>query len=115
MSLYTKRSPVVELDGNYFLTDSPIIWDIGRKDSGLRYIVPSGFRFDVSVPKVFQWAFNPKDKKFLKAAALHDHMLINEWSRIESGAIFHEALKADGVNKWKRFTMFMAVVIWKYN
>jgi hypothetical protein len=41
-------------------------------------------------------------------------MLINEWSRIEAGAIFHEALKADKVRRWKRFTMFMAVVIWKY-
>ena len=114
MSLYTNKFPVIELGDNDFITDMPIIWEIGRKGSGLRYIVQSGFRFDVSVPKILRWAFNPNDKRFLKAAALHDHMLQSEWSRIESAAVFHEALKADQVERWKRFSMFIAVVLWKY-
>ena len=115
MSLYTNKFPVIELGNNDFITDMPIIWELGKKGSGLRYIVPSGFRFDVSVPRAMQWAFNPNDRRFLKASALHDHMLNNEWSRIESAAVFHEALKADGVERAKRFIMFLAVVIWKYN
>jgi len=114
MSLYTNKLPVVELGDGYYLTDMPIIWHIGKKNSGLRYVIQAGFRFDVTVPKYLQWAFDPNNKKFLKAAALHDHMLENDWSRVESAAVFHEALKADGVSKLKRLVMFIAVALWKY-
>jgi len=114
MSAYTDALPVVDIGGGDYLTDAPIRWDIGRKGSGLTYVVPAGFRFDVSIPGLFQWAFNPKDRRFLKAAALHDHMLIDGWSRVESAAVFHEALKADGVSSLKRLAMFLAVALWRY-
>jgi hypothetical protein len=41
-------------------------------------------------------------------------MLSNGWSRIESAAVFHEALKADGVGRTKRLAMFLAVALWRY-
>lgn len=115
MSLYTEATPTIDLGDGCYITNQVIIWELGKKSSGYLYKVPAGFKFDVSVPKYLRWAFDPSDKRFVKAAALHDHMLINEWSRIESAAVFHEALKADGVSRFERFTMFIAVVLWKYS
>jgi len=114
MSAYTKALPVVDIGGGDYLTDADLRWDLGKEGSGLTYTVPAGFRFDVSVPRILQWAFNPNDRRFLKAAALHDHMLESGWSRIESAAVFHEALKADGVQRWRRLAMFLAVALWRY-
>jgi hypothetical protein len=114
MSAYTIALPVVDIGGGDYLTDADLRWDLGKEGSGLTYTVPAGFRFDVSVPRILQWAFSPKDRRFLKAAALHDHMLENGWSRIESAAVFHEALKADKVSRLKRLAMFLAVALWRY-
>ncbi|MDZ7823537.1 MAG: DUF1353 domain-containing protein [Ahrensia sp.] len=50
----------------------------------------------------------------IKAAALHDHMLIYGASRVESAAVFHEALKADRVARWQRLVMFVAVSLWRF-
>ena len=114
MSAYTETLPVIDMGGGDYVTDADLRWDLGREGSGHTYIVQAGFRFDVSVPGVLQWAFNPGDRRFLKAAALHDHMLEDRWSRVESAAVFHEALKADKVPRWKRLAMFLAVALWKY-
>jgi len=114
MSAYTDALPVVELGGGDYLTDADLRWDIGREGSDLTYIVRAGFQFDVSVPGLLRWAFNPNDRRFLKAAALHDHMLMDVWSQVESAAVFHEALKADKVGATKRLAMFLAVALWRY-
>lgn len=114
MSAYTDALPVVDIGGGDYLTDADLRWDLGKKGSGLTYTVSADFRFDVSVPRILQWAFNPNDRRFLKAAALHDHMLESGWSRIESAAVFHEALKADKVPRAKRLAMFLAVALWRY-
>jgi len=114
MSAYTSALPVVDIGGGDYVTDADLRWDIGRLGSGLTYVVRAGFQFDVSIPALFRWAFDPNDRRFLKAAALHDHMLLDDWSRIESAAVFHEALKADKVPRLKRLAMFLAVALWRY-
>lgn len=114
MSAYTDTLPVVDIGGGDYLTDAALGWDLGKQGSGLTYVVRADFQFDVSVPRFMQWAFNPNDRRFLKAAALHDHMLLDGWSRVESAAVFHEALKADKVPRVKRLAMFLAVALWRY-
>ena len=114
MSAYTTTLPVIDIGGGDYITDADLRWDLGREGSGLTYVVRAGFHFDVSVPWFARWAFNPTDRRFLKAAALHDHMLLDDWSRVESAAVFHEALKADGVSRWRRLAMFLAVALWRY-
>jgi len=93
---------------NHYITTHQIEWAIGHKSSGFIYTVPAGFVFDVSIPAYLTWLFDPNDPRFLKAAALHDHMLELGWDRPTAAAIFHEALKADGVSKAKRRAMFLA-------
>ena len=91
-------------------------WDIGRKGSGFTYEVPPEFCFDVSIPWYLRCIFNPTRPDFLKAAALHDHMrMVEDWDRRTAGAIFHEALKADGVRLATRFAMWGAVSLYRYD
>lgn len=114
MSRYTDAISVIP-DGERYRLAYDVHWDIGKPGSGLTYTVPRGFVFDVSIPSFARWQFNPRDRRFLKAAALHDHMLLAGWNRVEAGGAFHEALKADGVPRWRRLVMFLAVVLWRYS
>jgi hypothetical protein len=113
MSAYTDHFGAVALSGIDYKLTAPLTWRIGHID-GPAVTVPAGFVFQVSVPTILRWAFSPHDGRFHKAAALHDWLLINGWDRVTSGAIFHEALKADGVGTWKRKVMLLAVVLWKF-
>lgn len=114
MSEYTDAIAAEPIGGIMFRLTEPLTWAIGKADSGMEYTVPAGFIFDVSIPVWLRWAFNPTNRHFLKAAALHDHMLFYGWSRIQAAAVFHDALKASGVSVWRRLTMFIAVALWRY-
>lgn len=114
MSEYTAlENPFIHVDGIRYLVKNRISWKIGNKN-GPEYFVPGGYVFDVSIPKWLRWAFSPNNPKFLKAGALHDRMLLEEWDRLTAAAIFHQALKADGVVWYQRFPMWLAVSLWKY-
>lgn len=113
MSAYTDHRFVAPVEGRTYRLTARLDWRIGH-ETGPRYTVPAGFAFDVSVPPGLSWLVDPHDARHFKAAALHDHMLLNGWSRITAAAEFHNALKADRVSAWRRLLMFAAVVIWRY-
>ena len=113
MSDYTSHLGATRLSGILYRLDTPINWHIGHAEGPL-YTVPSGFEFDVSVPKIFRWVFNPHRKDFHKAAALHDHMLKSGWSRATAASEFYNALKADNVEFITRFVMFISVLLWRF-
>ena len=113
MSAYTSHAGAVRVSGIVYKLTEPMLWRIGHKDGPI-YVVPEGFTFDVSVPRLLRLLFDPHRADFHKAAALHDHMLQSGWSRITAGAEFHNALKADGVGAITRLVMFLAVVLWQY-
>jgi hypothetical protein len=115
MSDYTDLRDWCVPMGDDFITVRAIRWHLGRSGSGWVYTVEAGFRFDVSIPVWAQWAFDPKDERYLKAACLHDHMLENGWSRVTAGAEFHEALRADGVGRIRRKLMWLAVSLFKHD
>lgn len=116
MSDYTDLEAwYIDLEGLRKITTKTIHWDIGKKNSGFRYQVKPGFVFDVSVPRALHWLLNPNDPRFMKAACLHDHMLVAEWTRPAAAGVFHDAIKADGVSATKRLIMFIAVAIWKWD
>jgi hypothetical protein len=137
MSSYTNPGEWCKPSGGIkYISTSPLVWELGYKGSGYRLIVPEGTVFDVSIPqsqprpwqpwRLPYWAlrevvvkkinrlFNPHDPHFLKAAALHDTMLLEGFARTTAGAEFHEALKADQVVRWKRLVMWLAVSLFKY-
>ncbi len=114
MSHYTQSPAIAEpVGGGKYRLASSIVWHVGSP-TGPVYVVPVGFVFDVSVPWYLTWLFSPDDPQFFKAAALHDRMLSEGWSRVTAGAEFHNALAADGVSAWKRLMMWLGVSLWRY-
>lgn len=115
MSVYTEnKTTFTFVSGIQYALDQDLVWSIGCPD-GPKYLVPKGFVFDVSIPKWFRWLYSPHEHSYLKAAAIHDHMLKAGWDRLTAGANFHEALKSDGVSRIRRLTMWLAVSLFKYN
>lgn len=99
---------------DHYTATMPLPWDLGFKGSGLTVTVPAEFPHDVSVPALLRWAFDPHDRRYQRAARLHDWLLHKGWSRSEAAGVFNEALKADAVPFWRRLLMFLAVALWRY-
>lgn len=116
MSRYTDLDDwCVPAQGFDYRTTKPVQWEIGAVGSGLWLRVPTGFRFNISVPVCLWWAVQPDNEKFLKAACLHDYALRIGWSRVAAAAAFSEALRADRVGVLKRLAAVLAVIIWKWS
>jgi hypothetical protein len=114
VSSYTRLIDWCERIGDDYVTTRAIRWQIGRVGSGHIYTVWPGYRFDVSIPWWARLVFDPHDARYLKAACLHDHMLEAGWDRVTAGAIFHQALRADGVPAWRRLAMWLAVSVYRF-
>jgi hypothetical protein len=115
MSAYTDLAAwYAPAGGIRFRVTRPVKWEVGRLGSGLWAIVPIGYVFDVSIPRPLRWSFDPRDPRYLKAAALHDWALDDGWDGVSSAALFSDALKADGVGVLRRLAMVLAVVIYKF-
>lgn len=115
MSAYTNAADWYEYDtGIFYRLTKPIEWRVGSVETGPLYVVPTGAQFDVSIPRCLRWLCNPNNPAYFKAAAIHDHFLALGWDRFTAGAQFHQALKADGVNRVWRAVMTLAVLFFKY-
>ncbi|WP_019998779.1 DUF1353 domain-containing protein [Aureimonas ureilytica] len=115
MSAYTDSPALFErLDGIRYRVLVPITWEIGKKGSGWAFTVLAGTVFDVSIPRPLWWVFSPHDRRFLKAAALHDELLIAGIDRVTAAGAFNEALKADGVSAARRLAMTAAVAFYRW-
>ena len=116
MSAYTQHPggsvEVTSIGGIRYALDAPLTWEVGRKGSGLWYVVPTGAETDLaSIPAAVRWWLNPADARFAKAAILHDTMLAEkDWSRATAAAEFYNALRADDVGALTAAVMFAAVL-----
>lgn len=80
-----------------------------------RTVIPAGFTSDgASVPR-WLWRLYPPFGKYLKAAVVHDWFCVlghageSPISSVDAAKVFREAMKACGVNKWRRNKMYWAV------
>lgn len=77
-------------------------------------IVPKGFVTDyASIPRLFQ-LFISKLGRHRKAAVVHDYLYNSKTQyrgihRAAADYIFLDGMKAEGVPRWKRYSMFNAV------
>ena len=118
MSHYTDFQYEIKKVSDYppkYIMGDNLHWEIGRVGSGLWITVPKDFEFDLSVPYVFSWIFNPNEPHYLKAAALHDYLLSENYDWVFAAGVFNRALKSDGVNGFKRSAMFFSVLLYKYS
>jgi len=97
-----------------YLTTAELVWEIGKVGSGLWLRVRPDFYFDVSVPLLVRWLFDPSDPRYRKASALHDYALSLGWDRVASAAVFNSALKASGVGSVERLAMTLGVISWRW-
>lgn len=102
------------ISGIEYKMDQELVWTIGSP-TGPTYSIPQDYVFDISVPWFLRWIYSPHNRAFMKAAALHDHMLESGWDRLTAGAQFHEALRSDGVGRFRRLTMWLAVSLFAYH
>lgn len=103
------------IGGIDFETTAPLRWEIGAKGSGDWLEVPEGFRFQTSIPRGLRWLFSPMDRRYLRAACLHDYALhVRGWDRVSAAAPFATALR-DEVNEWKALAFTIAVITWKWS
>jgi hypothetical protein len=115
MSLYTDAANWCEpIGGIRYQVSEPVSFEVGRKGSGLLVSVPEGTVFDCSIPRLLQCVLSPHDLRFLKAAALHDVLLGRQWDRVTAAAVFHDALRSDGVGRLQRLLMWMAVSLYRW-
>lgn len=110
MSDYTNHL-LITPDGAFWRLEQILVWEIGKKGSNLKVIIPVGFNSDLAtIPWFARWLFKTSNAKYAKAAILHDYMLLNEFSPITAAAEFAQALKADGVSNWRAIIMGLAVL-----
>jgi hypothetical protein len=116
VSAYTNPGDwCIPVGGILYRAEKPLSWEVGTKGSGMIVTVPKGTVFDVSIPRGLRWLFDPHNPAYLKSAALHDELLRRGWARTTAGAEFHEALRADGVSRWRRLTMWLAVSLFRFD
>ncbi len=74
------------------------------------FIIPAGFVTDLAtIPRFILWLI-PQRGAYDKAAILHDYLLLKfDKPKKEVDRIFLEQMKADGVVRWKRNLMYIAV------
>ena len=58
-----------------YVVVKPIVWHLGKKNSGFAITIPVGREFESSVPKLLRRIWSAHDPFFLKAAAIHDYLL----------------------------------------
>jgi len=115
MSAYTNLEAWYDyVEGIKYRSTRPIVWHVGFLGSGYVVEVPSGEIFDGTIPWWARAFFSPHNPKYLKAFLLHDYLLRLGWDRFSAGAVFHEALKAEGVSKTERAIMSVTVMFFKY-
>lgn len=99
--------------GRYRTTRS-LLWEVGKRGSGARIIVPPEFPFDVTIFWWLRWAFDPHRPEYLKASAIHDWLLEDGWDRVTAGAVFHEVLRTQDVSLLRRLAMWLGTSLWRY-
>ena len=95
-----------------YVMEVPIPWELGRKGSGHVETIPMGFKADVSVPRLLEWAVDPHDIDILVPAALHDHLLVDGYDDAFASSEFRRALIARGMGKPKAWLLFLTTLVW---
>ena len=81
----------------------------------LSLVIPAGYRFNVSVPKRWQWFVDPHDPRYFEAALMHDYA-IHElgFSRPLAAGYFNEGLRNADVALFKRKLLWVVLGLRKF-
>lgn len=107
----TGRPDWCRREGAGYVTTAPILWAIGKKNSGWVLCIPAGFAFESSVPRWLWWAFSPDDPAFLKAACVHDRLLLEGYRRAFADSQWLDAARSEHAPVWRREVAFLLMQV----
>lgn len=91
----------------------PIPWDVGRKSSGERIVIPAGTEFESSVPIWARWFLQRDDPRFLLAALVHDFLLeAGVYGRPQAAAEWFDGAMAARAPRLKSKIAYVAIAAW---
>lgn len=112
MSVFTRFDGFEFVGGIEYRLKNPLVWEIGARGSGWLLFIPAGFVFESSVPRLLRWIVDPHDRRFLAAAAVHDHLLETGYRKAFAAGEWHDAAKAMNAPTWLRIPALFGVVLW---
>ncbi len=104
-----------ERDGDCYRLRSPLAWEIGNKGSGWLLVIPAGFVFESSVPRIASWIVSPHYRPWLLAAAVHDRLLEEGFDKAFAAGEWLRAVRAMAAKDrkaWLALPAYYGVVLW---
>lgn len=109
-----------------YATAHPVELRVGVGQVLTRYVIPAGFEFDVSIPRIprrFRWVllvipkrlqFDRHDQRYLLPAAWHDWFLKHGVDRRFAGVVFWVFLEHGSVSAPRRAGMALLTIAWPW-
>lgn len=112
MSKFTTSAKLEMLEDFKWKLLEPFEYHVGSYPSNEVITVPAGFVTDLaSIPRLFWNIFPPYDK-YAKAAIIHDYLYVNSINTKKyADNIFLEAMTVLGVETWRKYIIYWAVVL----
>jgi hypothetical protein len=100
-------------DGGKWKVTRTFSYEIGKEGSGLRIIIPEGYRTDLgSIPRILWLILAPHDPYAAAPYTLHDCLYDEpEFSRLMADFILYESLRVNGYSRLKSALIFLGARI----
>lgn len=94
MSTATEFNDYVVFDETKYVLGSELMWYIGKKDSGWKLVIPAGFVFDITVPKLLRGLVSQHHRPWFLASAIHDYLMKSGFDRAFAAGEWYRAARA---------------------
>ena len=117
MSSFTKPLKLEYIDGNDWLLIEEFEYYTDVLDKRYHIKVPKLFKTNfASIPKILQWIFSPADKRYGKAAVVHDYLYSTGlFPREVCDKIFLEAMGVLGAPFYIKYLFYITVRLFGKN
>jgi uncharacterized protein DUF1353 len=92
-----------------YYTNRELVWDVGKKGSGLQITIPKGRAFESSVPRPLWWVLSPDNPRYLLSACIHDYLLEEGYRPFFAAGEWYDAALASGAPSWRSYMAALTV------
>jgi hypothetical protein len=94
---------------NKAMTQLPVAFTLYLTHARIEGIIPMGYPFETSVPRIFWWVVPPWGR-YAKGVCLHDYLYETQMAGQDGAdSAFRIVMKQDGVKPWRRWIIYQAV------
>lgn len=97
-----------------YVTTLCVDWPIGCKESRHIEVIPDGFEFESSVPRILRWLWSPDDPTFLLSACVHDWLLEAGYDRDFCDSQWLAAARKSQANRFRAKTARLVMMLRRY-